>query len=194
MTLDHPPRPLLALGKLTLAAAEATEAFGAALGVSVHPGLHIQLHGDLGAGKTTVVRALLRALGYNGPVKSPTYALVETYVLPLPEGMKDTQRIEFEKFLKIYCYHFDFYRFNRSEDWQDAGFREYFGQGSICLVEWPEQAGALLPAPDLGVWLDYIDSDAEAGRELEVQAFSEPGVQCLKRMALLMQHPLKPAA
>jgi tRNA threonylcarbamoyladenosine biosynthesis protein TsaE len=191
MTSSNKFSPLMAIARIPLANEAATEHFGRTLGGCLTPGLHIQLHGDLGAGKTTVVRAALRALGHTGTVKSPTYALVESYVLPFHEGM---HRIEFKQFLKIYLYHFDFYRFNRSEDWQDAGFRELFGPNAICLVEWPEQAGSLLPAPDLSVQLEYVGSDADAGRNLEVQAFTESGVQCLKCVASQLRWSLMPPA
>lgn len=183
MTSGNPHAPRKTLDQVILADEKATAAFGRALGRCVTPGLHIQLHGDLGAGKTTVVRAVLQALGHCSTVKSPTYSLVESYVLPYQEDM---HRIEFKQFLKIYLYHFDFYRFNRSDDWQDAGFRELFSPGAICLVEWPEQAGSLLPKSDLSLRLEYNGTDAEDGRKLEVQAFTEPGVQCLNRVALLM--------
>src|SRR6185369_7401985 len=87
----------------------ATQHFGAALAPRLRPGMVIFLEGDLGAGKTTLSRALIRALGHTGPVKSPTYALVEVYV-----------------FSSLYLYHFDFYRFESPEEFLDAGFGEYF--------------------------------------------------------------------
>lgn len=98
----------------------------------------LHLRGDLGAGKTTLVRGLLRALGHAGRVKSPTYTLVEPYRLS-----------------KLYFYHFDFYRFKDQAEWLNSGFREHFNPDSLCVVEWPERAGALLPPPDLEIELKY---------------------------------------
>jgi tRNA threonylcarbamoyladenosine biosynthesis protein TsaE len=103
---------------------------GAALAAALRPGLVIFLEGDLGTGKTTLVRAAIRALGYGGPVKSPTYSLVEVYVIS-----------------SLYLYHFDFYRFESPEEFLDAGLAEYFNQNAVCLVEWPERAAGCVPAP-----------------------------------------------
>ncbi len=151
----------------------ATTALGTALAHVLTPGLHLQLHGDLGAGKTTLVRAMLRALGITGPVKSPTYTLVERY--PLTRFP-----IELGNSSNIYFYHFDFYRFNRESEWLEAGFRDDFGPQSICAVEWPEQAGDLLPAPDLDIRLAYADP----GRDVTLLARSPAGAACLAKLAL----------
>ena len=128
--------------------------------------MSLYLRGDLGSGKTTLVRGLLRALGYEGRVKSPTYALVELYTV---------SRLDF--------YHFDFYRFNDPEEWRDAGFREYFNHTSVCLVEWPEKAAGLLPDADLDVAFEFVGD----GRDLSVSAGTQSGKACLNR---LMQMPL----
>jgi tRNA threonylcarbamoyladenosine biosynthesis protein TsaE len=127
-------------------------------------GLQVQLIGDLGAGKTTLVRATLRALGHAGRVRSPTYTLVEPYTVG------DAGR-------ELALYHFDLYRFNDPAEWADAGFREYFDSGAICLVEWPQRAGALLGVPDLVFSLE-VDGD---GRRLTARAYSESGKACLER-------------
>ncbi|WP_250492685.1 tRNA (adenosine(37)-N6)-threonylcarbamoyltransferase complex ATPase subunit type 1 TsaE [Caballeronia sp. GAWG1-1] len=133
-------------------------------------GLQVQLIGDLGAGKTTLVRATLRALGHAGRVKSPTYTLVEPYSLDTPSGPLDV-------------YHFDLYRFADPAEWADAGFREYFDRGAVCLIEWPQQAGGLLGVPDLVFELALPDEsrEVEEGRVLNARAFSETGKTCLER-------------
>ena len=125
--------------------AAATEALGAALVPGLLPGRVIHLRGDLGTGKTTVVRGLLRALGYAGRVRSPTYTLVEPYALS-----------------RLHFYHFDLYRLKNENEWRESGFQEYFGADSVCAVEWPERAGGLLPRPDLEVRLEVAGSGRRA--------------------------------
>jgi len=142
-----------------LADEAATLALGVEIAAALHLGLIVFLRGNLGAGKTTLARGILRGLGYQGKVKSPTYNLVELY-----------------KISRLYFYHFDFYRFNDPIEWEDAGFREYFNAESICLVEWPEKARGLLPAADLEILLGIT----ETGRNVEIQAGTEAGRQCLK--------------
>jgi tRNA threonylcarbamoyladenosine biosynthesis protein TsaE len=144
-----------------LATESDTTAFGAALAPLLQPGMVVYLRGELGAGKTTLVRGLLRALGVTERVKSPTYTLVEPYVVS-----------------KLYLYHFDFYRFSRSDEWVEAGFRDYFNRDSVCLVEWPEKAGGQLPAPDLGIVME-VDGN---GRRITVSADTEAGEICLVRL------------
>jgi tRNA threonylcarbamoyladenosine biosynthesis protein TsaE len=142
----------------------ATLALGAALAPCAQAGLVVHLDGDLGAGKTTLVRGLLRALGDTGLVKSPTYTLVEIHVV---SGLN--------------LYHFDFYRFNQPEEYLDAGLDEYFASDGVCLVEWPERAAPYLPAPDLHIRLS-VDG---AGRAAHIDAGSERGKRCLTNSALL---------
>jgi tRNA threonylcarbamoyladenosine biosynthesis protein TsaE len=140
----------------------------AASGDTFH-GLQIQLVGDLGAGKTTLVRATLRGLGHTGRVRSPTYTLVEPYVLDQPAG-------------ELALYHFDLYRFTDPAEWADAGFREYFDSGAICFVEWPQRVGRLLGVPDLIFSLDLDGEGSEGdGRVLVARAYSESGKACLER-------------
>ena len=124
----------------------------------------VWLDGDLGAGKTTLVRALLRGLGHTGPVKSPTYTLVEVYVVS-----------------SLYWYHFDFYRFNEPEEFEDAGLGEYFRSDSVCLVEWPEKAAGYVPQADLALVFRFGEV-SESGRSLELQARSAIGQQCLSTL------------
>lgn len=136
----------------------ATERFGAALAMALTEPLVIHLSGELGAGKTTLVRGLLRALGHTGPVNSPTYTLVEPYEL-------ESWRVS----------HFDLYRLSEPEELEYLGFRDYIDGQSLCLIEWPERAASLLPSPDLVVTLTY----AESGRKAEMIAFSPAGQQLL---------------
>ncbi|HEY9207639.1 tRNA (adenosine(37)-N6)-threonylcarbamoyltransferase complex ATPase subunit type 1 TsaE [Acidovorax soli] len=100
----------------------------------------ITLHGDLGAGKTTLVRHLLRALGVQGRIKSPTYAVVEPHEAP-----------------GLAIWHFDFYRFDDPREWEDAGFRDIFASPGLKLAEWPEKAAALTPLADLAIHIEAID-------------------------------------
>ena len=109
----------------------------------------LALHGDLGAGKTTLVRHLLRALGVRGRIKSPTYAVVE------PHSATDCPLMPPGEPLPIW--HFDFYRFNDPREWEDAGFRELFAAPGLKLVEWPERAGAFLPVVDLDIHIQPDD-------------------------------------
>ena len=118
---------------------------GAALAVGLQPGRTLYLQGELGTGKTTLVRGLLQALGHQGRVKSPTYPLVELYVVS-----------------RLHLYHFDFYRFKDRTEWLDSGFREYFDGRAACVVEWPERAGGLLALPDLALRLELADPGRRA--------------------------------
>jgi tRNA threonylcarbamoyladenosine biosynthesis protein TsaE len=133
---------------------DATRAFAQSL--AAHPALahaSICLHGDLGAGKTTLVRHLLQALGVTGRIKSPTYAVVEPYELP-----------------DLNIWHFDFYRFADPREWEDAGFRDIFASPGLKLSEWPEKAGAQLPTPDLDVFISVPTPEAwEAVRIAQVK-------------------------
>lgn len=124
---------------------EATRRLGAALAAGIERGRVIFLSGDLGAGKTTLVQGLLRALGVAGRVKSPTYSLVELY-----------------KLSRLNLYHFDFYRFEHRSEWIDSGFREYFNQDSACVVEWPERVAGLLAPPDLALRLEFSGTGRSA--------------------------------
>ena len=151
--------------RLPLASEEATLALGAALAKGALPGRVLFLSGDLGAGKTTLSRGLLRALGHSGPVKSPTYSLVEVYVVS-----------------SIYWYHFDFYRFSHPEEFEDAGLGEYFRDDAVCLVEWPEKAVGYVPQADLALVFRFSGNGPDPGREVDLVASSEAGRQCLSQL------------
>ena len=129
----------------------------------------IALQGELGAGKTSFTRHLLRSLGVQGRIKSPTYAVVEPYSL-LPDG-------EHPNALDIW--HFDFYRFNDPREWEDAGFRELFASAGLKIAEWPEKAAAFLPAADLDIHISVQD---DAVRRLRLVAGTPRGVQLLQAL------------
>jgi len=144
----------------------ATLALGAALARALAPGLVIYLHGDLGAGKTALTRALLRATGHQGTVKSPTYTLSEPYRVQLDGA-------------PVNVIHYDLYRMSSPEEFLDAGFREDFDGKNICIVEWPEKGEPVLPPPDVRVWLSVQGE----GRTVELQALSQQGLLCLDRLS-----------
>jgi tRNA threonylcarbamoyladenosine biosynthesis protein TsaE len=117
----------------------------------------IALHGDLGAGKTTLVRHLLHALGVSGRIKSPTYAVVESYALPA-----------------FAAWHLDFYRFNDPQEFEDAGLRDVFASSGLKLVEWPDKAEGHLPAAD---WHLHLSSTGETSRTAVLHKYSVRGAQ-----------------
>ena len=121
----------------------------------------LTLRGDLGAGKTTFTRHLLHALGVQGRIKSPTYAVMETYDVGWPVA------------------HFDFYRFADPQEWEDAGFRDVFAAAGLKICEWPEKAHGLLPAPDLAL---HLSQGAGEVRHLRLEAHSAEGLRLLQAM------------
>ena len=134
----------------------ATQAFAQRLAAQPALGYAmLELRGDLGAGKTTFVRHLLKALGVTGRIKSPTYAVVEPYTLA-----------------SLNIWHFDFYRFNDPNEWEEAGFREIFASPGLKLVEWPEKAGPHLPQADLLVAIEVLAGDT---RSVVLRAFTPTG-------------------
>ncbi|MGX4641978.1 tRNA (adenosine(37)-N6)-threonylcarbamoyltransferase complex ATPase subunit type 1 TsaE [Massilia sp. SYSU DXS3249] len=144
----------------------ATLQLGAALARAIVPGLVVYLHGDLGAGKTALTRALLHAAGHQGTVKSPTYTLSEPYRVQLDGA-------------PVNVIHYDLYRMSSPEEFLDAGFREDFDGRNVCIVEWPEKGEPVLPPPDLRVLL----SVSGHGRDVELQALSQLGLLCLDRLS-----------
>lgn len=140
---------------------DATMALGRQLARGVVDSCRLFLHGDLGAGKTTLVRGLLRGLGFEGRVKSPTFSLVEPY-----------------EFSSLSLYHFDFYRFDEPTELRDSGFLEHFDGSAVCVVEWPERAGPQLPPPDLEIDLAPRDG---GGRSAVLVARSHRGEHWLEQ-------------
>jgi tRNA threonylcarbamoyladenosine biosynthesis protein TsaE len=128
--------------------------------------LHLSLIGDLGTGKTTFTRYLLKALGHTGKVKSPTYTLCEPYELST-DGTKFS------------LHHFDLYRMRYAEEWLDAGFRDTFSNPGICIVEWPEKAEGTLPAVDAELHLTMQDDET---RELIIKAISPAGKSLIEAL------------
>ncbi len=125
----------------------------------VNPGGRIHLRGELGSGKTCFVRALLQACGITGRIKSPSYALVESYNLS-----------------RLHFYHLDFYRFSDTLEWLDAGLRDILQDHNIVLIEWPERAGDGLPVPDLDIQFYYMGE----GRQVHLTAHTDRGKSWLK--------------
>ena len=132
------------------------------------PSTFIALDGPLGAGKTSFVRHLLRALGVQGPIKSPTYAVLEPHTLAASSETPARS-----------VAHFDFFRFADPREWEDAGFREVFGAPGLKLVEWPEHAAPLLPAPD---WWMELGVAEDNQRRVNVHALTPHGLQLLAQM------------
>ena len=120
----------------------------------------IELHGPLGAGKTTFVRHLLQALGVTGRIKSPTYAVMEPHSLP---GLQVS--------------HFDFYRFDDPREWEDAGLRDVYAEPGLKLAEWPEKVAGLLPPADLRL---SLEPRGEGEREVTLEAASDIGLALLR--------------
>ena len=142
-----------------LADENATIVLAQRLAVRLKPGMVIYLHGDLGAGKTTLVRGMLNALGYAGRVKSPTYTLVEPY-----------------QAAGLDLRHFDLYRLHDAEEWEAAGFRDEFDGHNVFFIEWPEKARGLIPQADVEIDFAILAQ----GRNAEIHANTKMGKQCLE--------------
>ena len=141
--------------------AEQTVLFGQRLSKACELATCIYLHGDLGAGKTTLTRGFIQGLGHVGNVKSPTYTLVEPYELA------DWQ-----------VYHFDLYRLSDPEELEFMGIRDYFGDTSHSLVEWPERGVGFLPIADIDLTLVYVNEQ----REITLQANTDRGIRVLNKL------------
>ncbi len=126
-------------------------------------GGRIHLKGELGAGKTSLVRSFLRQCGVTGRIKSPSYALLESYAVS-----------------NLYLYHLDFYRFSDPSEWLDAGFRDILRDNALILIEWPERAADLLSDPDIFIELTYLP----AGRHATLSALTEKGLKWLTALTL----------
>jgi len=164
-----------------------TDRLGHALASAVHAhaeaiaaeGLQVNLSGDLGSGKTSLVRGWLRALRVTGPVRSPTFTVLEPYVVTVhPAGAVRLPGLEVHSVSSLDFYHFDFYRFASPAEFAAAGFRDLFGAGHLCAIEWPEKAGEHLPRADLTVTLQ-VDGE---GRRATLAAASTLGQACLDRL------------
>jgi tRNA threonylcarbamoyladenosine biosynthesis protein TsaE len=143
--------------------AEAQQAFGAVLAGCCPAGCIIHLQGDLGAGKTTLVRGFLQGRGHQGPVRSPTYTLIEPYELATGT-----------------VYHLDLYRLGDPEELEYLGLRDLLGGEATLLIEWPEQGTGWLPLPDLGLQIVHLP----VGRDIRITPLSERGrlvCDCLLR-------------
>ncbi len=142
---DNPPLSITV--DIELPSVVHTERFAARLATHIHPPMTITLSGDIGTGKTTLVRAMLRAMGVHSRIKSPTYSLVESYDFPLQQ-----------------IHHFDFYRLVDATELEAIGFRDYFQQTSICCIEWPERIPLAIDHVDLALVL----TDSGDGRVLQL--------------------------
>ncbi|QUI62532.1 tRNA (adenosine(37)-N6)-threonylcarbamoyltransferase complex ATPase subunit type 1 TsaE [Pseudoalteromonas sp. A22] len=147
--------------KFDLADEPATVAMGNKIANVIRQGAVLFLHGDLGAGKTTLTRGIVQSLGHSGKVKSPTYTLVEPYELD-----------------DVSIYHFDLYRLGSPEELEYMGIRDYFASNAICVVEWPEKGEGFIPNPDIDVTMQY----AGDGRQITLEAKSSRGEALLKQL------------
>ena len=140
-------------------------AFGGRLAAQIFDPAMLTLSGDLGAGKTTLVRSILRALGHRGNVKSPTYTVLESYELELGR-----------------IYHFDLYRLNDPEELEFLGFRDYLKDAFLCMLEWPEKGVGYLDLVDLAVVIDV----RRRGRKVALAAYSDVGEVILRKLTSVM--------
>ena len=148
--------------KISLFNEKKTLEFGNNISKYLFGGLLIFLKGELGSGKTTLTRGLIKGLGYKGSVKSPTYSLLEQY-----------------KFRKLNINHFDLYRFNTADEWITSGFQEHLNNVDVNIIEWSEMANEILPIPDLEIKFSYVND----GRVINIKSFTEKGYKCLIKLS-----------
>jgi len=145
----------------TLNSEAETHAFGVECAPCIGPGQRVFLQGDLGAGKTSLAKGLLKGWGYSGIVTSPTFTLVESY-----------------SFTGFEVHHFDLYRIESDDELEMIGARELFNQRDICLIEWPARAAGFLPEPDILFSLQHHP----AGRQVQVGGLlSQQLAECLQQ-------------
>jgi tRNA threonylcarbamoyladenosine biosynthesis protein TsaE len=168
----------------TLSSEQDTEAFALKLAQQIQhlfqaksnhldKALHFSLVGDLGVGKTTLTRHILRSLGHMGKVKSPTYGLCEPYQVKL--NLKNTANEIAQTILPFH--HFDLYRMSYAKEWIDAGFRDVFSAAGICMVEWPEKAEGTLPLAD---WIITLSTNDDETRSLMITSQTDIGDKLAK--------------
>ena len=168
----------------TLSSEQDTEAFALKLAKEIQKifqdksnhldkALHFSLVGDLGVGKTTLTRYILRSLGHIGKVKSPTYGLCEPYQVNLNTKNKANEIAE----IILPFHHFDLYRMSYAKEWIDAGFRDVFSEAGICMVEWPEKAEGTLPQAD---WIITLSTNDDETRSLMITSHSDIGDELTK--------------
>ena len=168
----------------TLSSEQDTEAFALKLAEQIQKlfqeknnhldkALHFSLVGDLGVGKTTLTRYILRSLGHMGKVKSPTYGLCEPYQVNLNLKNKPNEPAE----TNLPFHHFDLYRMSYAKEWMDAGFRDVFSEPGICMVEWPEKAEGTLPQAD---WIISLTTNDDDTRSLKITSQTDIGNELIK--------------
>lgn len=153
--------------QIKLADVVATQAFASAISKVLLPGLCIYLHGGLGAGKTTLVRAMLQSLGHDGVIKSPTYTLVESYAI-----------------VGLQIYHFDLYRLADPAELEFIGIKDYVSDTSICIFEWADKGIGFIPQADIEITLDFANDSRQSARIATLNANTAKGLKTLQAMTI----------